>query len=136
MTLFAWDATKFDVGVPRMNHQHKGLVDIMNAIHDQNAARAPRSQLKALLLKLATATRAHFAEEETFMQSLAFPDFRTHKAIHEQLLSEFGRHVEAFDKGDGTVGKPFFDFLSFWLRAHICHVDTKYGRLAVEKRAV
>jgi hypothetical protein len=36
----------------------------------------------------------------------------------------------------GRLNPGFFAFLSLWLRSHICHLDTKYGRLAGMKRAV
>jgi len=28
----------------------------------------------------------------------------------------------------GRVDKAFFDFLSLWLRSHICHLDTRYAK--------
>jgi hemerythrin len=55
--------------------------------------------------------------------------------IHQKLLTDFGRHAEQFAAGSGQIDKGFFDFLSLWLRSHICHLDTQYGQLARQKRA-
>lgn len=136
MSVFNWDPVKFDVGVAKMNAEHKVLVDLMNTIHARNAAGASKSELQGLLQRLAEATTRHFKSEEAYMQSLAFPSFDAHKLIHEKLLRDFGHHVQQFAAGDGQIGKEFFTFLSLWLRSHICHLDTQYGRLAPQKKAV
>ncbi len=136
MSVFDWDPVKFDVGVEKMNAEHKVLVDLMNAIHSRNAAGASKSELQALIQKLAAATQRHFTAEEAYMQSLSFPGFRSHKLIHEKLLRDFGDHVAKFAAGDGRIERGFFDFLSLWLRSHICHLDTQYGRLAPQQKAV
>ena len=62
------------------------------------------------------------------MASIGFADLKSHKQIHARLLADFTTHQGAFDAGDGKVDKAFFDFLSLWLRSHICHLDTRYGK--------
>jgi hemerythrin-like metal-binding protein len=133
MTVLAWDPVRFDVGVARMNAQHQGLVALMNAIHDRAGAGAGKSELEGLFAKLAHATIAHFAEEEAYMASIGFADLKSHKQIHARLLADFTTHKTAFDAGDGTVDRAFFDFLSLWLRSHICHLDTRYGKNLARK---
>lgn len=136
MSVFDWDPVKFDVGVAKMNAEHKVLVDLMNTIHARNAAGAPKAELEGLLQRLGEATTRHFKSEEAHMQSQAFPSFGSHKLIHEKLLRDFGGHVAKFQAGNGQIDRGFFDFLSLWLRSHICHLDTQYGRLAPQKKAV
>lgn len=133
MTVLAWDPVRFDVGVARMNAAHQGLVALMNAIHDRATAGAAKAELEGLFGKLAQATVAHFADEEAYMASIGFADLKTHKQIHARLLADFTTHKAAFDAGDGKVDKAFFDFLSLWLRSHICHLDTRYGKNLARK---
>lgn len=135
MTVLAWDPSRFDVGVAKMNDEHRVLVGLMNDIHDRAGAGARKPELQALFARLADATVRHFAGEEAYMQSIGFAELRTHKAIHARLLDDFTAHVKRFEAGDGRVDKAFFDFLSLWLRSHICHLDTQYGQLARQKRA-
>lgn len=136
MSFFQWDPVKYDVGVARMNADHQGLIKLMNAIHERDAAGAPKAEIATLFGKLGEATQRHFAAEEAYMESVAFPDIKSHKLIHARLLQDFGKHVVAFSAGGGRVSPDFFSFLSLWLRSHICHLDTKYGRLAGVKKAV
>lgn len=135
MGVFDWDPVKFDVGVDKMNADHKVLIDLMNTMHARNAAGASKAELQGLISRLADATQRHFKAEEAYMESLAFPGLRPHKLIHQKLLADFGRHAEQFAAGSGQIDKGFFDFLSLWLRSHICHLDTQYGQLARQKRA-
>ncbi len=133
MTVLAWDPARFDVGVAKMNSEHEVLVGLMNAIHDRATAGARKSELETLFQKLAQATIAHFADEEAYMASVGFPDLKTHKTIHARLLQDFTAHKAKFDAGDGQVERAFFDFLSLWLRSHICHVDMRYNPKAARK---
>jgi hemerythrin-like metal-binding protein len=133
MTVLAWDPTRFDVGVAKMNDEHRVLVGLMNDIHDRAGAGAGKAELQALFEKLAEATVRHFSDEEAYMESIGFAELRTHKAIHAKLLADFTTHVARFEAGDGKVDKAFFDFLSLWLRSHICHLDVKYGPNAARK---
>ncbi len=135
MTVLAWDPVRFDVGVAKMNAQHQVLVGLMNSIHDRAGAGAAKPELAKLFQQLAQATVGHFADEEAYMESIGFEGLRTHKAIHAKLLSDFTAHKEKFDVGDGRVDPTFFDFLSLWLRSHICHVDAKYAAKAGLKTA-
>lgn len=133
MTVLAWDPARFDVGVAKMNAEHEVLVGLMNAIHDRATAGARKSELDGLFQKLAQATVAHFADEEAYLASVGFADLKTHKTIHARLLQDFTAHKAKFDAGDGKIERAFFDFLSLWLRSHICHVDMRYNPKTVRK---
>lgn len=127
MTVLAWDPARFDVGVSKMNAQHENLVGLMNLIHDRSTAGGAKAELDGLLKKLAEATVAHFADEEAYLVSVSFADLKSHKLIHQKLLTDFTAHKARFDAGRGELDKGFFEFLSLWLRSHICHVDAKYN---------
>ena len=103
---------------------------LLNAT-DQKTREAVASYFNPI--KLAEATVAHFADEEAYMASVAFPDLKSHKLIHQKLLTDFTAHKARFDAGHGELEKGFFDFLSLWLRSHICHVDAKYNPRGARK---
>ena len=109
MTVLAWDPIRFDVGVPKLNAEHQAIVGLMNAIHDRATAGAAKPELEGLFQKLASVTVGHFADEEAYMESVAFPDLKSHKVIHQRLLADFTAHKAKFDAGNGQVDKAFFD---------------------------
>jgi hemerythrin-like metal-binding protein len=61
------------------------------------------------------------------MQSIGFPDRKRHALIHADMLRKVGEHYAAFTAGNGRVSQDFFDFLVFWLKAHITGIDRKYA---------
>jgi len=106
----------------------------MNRLHERHASGADREELGQVLSDLATFTVQHFEHEEAHMAAVGFPELRTHKRVHKQLLEKFVAYQEAFEAG-GELTEEFFDFLHRWLRAHIRGIDRRYGQWEVPKSA-
>ncbi len=125
--LFAWD-DKYDVGVDRMNDEHKQIIALMNQLYQESHEGAPSSILLRTLNALASCAAAHFADEEAYMRSVNFPEFAKHKHIHEALLTRVRDYIAEFQAGGDRISREFFSFLKLWLSSHMLHVDTKYGQ--------
>lgn len=126
MPIMPWNS-RFDLGVPEMNAEHKGLLDLMNKIYDMNEAGASHGQLVLAIDELGTLTKKHFAEEERFMQSINYPKLVPHQMIHRDLLRELGENVAQFKNTSGPAPKELFRFLKIWLTAHIAGIDRQYA---------
>ena len=126
MTFMEWEA-RYQLGVARMDAEHKGLIEAMNEVYSLDADGAAKATVDAALGRLATLTQKHFADEEAHMESIGFPDLGTHRIIHKNLLDKFTKLYGEFQAGDGKVGRAFFDFLKFWLQSHIMGIDRKYA---------
>lgn len=126
MVFMDWEQ-RFELGVAAMDAEHKGLIAAMNAVHELDARNAGKAVIDAAIGKLATLTTKHFADEEKHMESIGFPDRKSHAIIHKGLLEKFGALHQGFKAGNGKVERAFFDFLSFWLKSHIMGVDRKYA---------
>jgi hemerythrin-like metal-binding protein len=125
--LFEWNAATYGLKVPEMDSEHQMLIGYMNklyALHQKNASTA---ELTAALDALVKYTVKHFADEEAYMAKTGFPGIKTHAGVHKQLLEQVGTHVEAFRRS-GKLTDAFFNFLTFWLKAHIRGVDTRYAK--------
>jgi hemerythrin-like metal-binding protein len=101
-----------------------GYMNKLYALHQKNASTA---ELTAALDALVKYTVKHFADEEAYMAKTGFPGIKTHAGVHKQLLEQVGTHVEAFRRS-GKLTDAFFNFLTFWLKAHIRGVDTRYAK--------
>lgn len=126
MPLLEWKPL-FDLGVDAMDKEHRDLVAAMNRIHELDLKQAPKAEIDQAIRKLVDLTKRHFADEERHMQSIGFPDLRRHAFIHEDMLKKVAAHYDVFAKGPGRVAKEFFDFLVYWLGAHITGIDRKYA---------
>lgn len=126
MTLLAWKPA-FDLGVDAMDKEHKELVAAMNRIHELDQQKSPKPQMDGAIQRLIKLTKQHFADEEAFMAKTNYADRVRHGLIHQDMLKRVGSYYEAFQQGDGRVAKEFFEFLVFWLGAHITGIDRKYA---------
>ncbi|MCB9884971.1 MAG: hemerythrin family protein [Planctomycetes bacterium] len=126
MTLLSWNDS-LSLGVDAMDAEHKELVAAMNRIHELAGKKADKATLDVAIQRLAKLTAKHFADEEKHMAAIGYPDAKRHGYIHQDMLQKIAAHHEAFQKGDGTVPKAFFDFLVHWLCAHIKGIDRKYA---------
>ncbi len=123
---FVWDPKLLSVGVNEMDVEHQILIRKMNDLHAAWEQKAPREEVGKLLGALAKCATEHFADEEKYMEKLAYAGIESHKAIHKKLLGRVGDHVAEFEK-TGVLGEAFFGFLAFWLSSHIRGIDMKYS---------
>ena len=124
MPLMNWDQS-LDIGVEAMNREHKQLLDVMNRIYDSRDKGG--AGVVSLVQQLGDLCVRHFRDEETFMQSIAFPDFVAHKRVHERLLAKYGEFATQIAADQGRPSEEFFQFLRLWLSAHIKCIDIKYS---------
>lgn len=126
MPLLEWNRA-LDLGVPAMDAEHQELVAAMNRIHELDARQADKDSIGAAIDRLVLLTRRHFADEEKHMAAIDFPDRKRHALIHADMLKRVGQYCAEFAQGNGRVDPKFFEFLVFWLAAHIKGIDKRYA---------
>jgi len=124
---FVWDAKTIALNVHDMDEEHQVLIEKMNALYELAQKKARNEQIERAIEELIRFTVKHFADEEAFMASFAFPGIATHKVIHQQLIARLNEHHNEF-KIRGVCSDAFFDFLRTWLTSHIRGIDMKYAR--------
>lgn len=134
MPIMTWDQS-LDVHVDAMNREHKDILDAMNRIYDADARGQTGPAIMAMIGELGRITVKHFQDEEAFMASIKFPDLDRHKLVHARLLTNFTEHVGKIDAAGGKASQDFFNFLRYWLSAHIRGLDIKYGEHAKGPKA-
>lgn len=124
--LFEWDQKVYGLGVPNMDKEHQVLIGKMNRLFTLHENNAKHAELLGTLQDLIQYTKYHFRDEEEFMQSFGYSDYRKHKLIHENLLRDLDEYAKQFAETK-QLPSGLFVFLKTWLKAHICGVDTKYA---------
>ncbi len=131
--LFTWTEKEFGLKVKDMDDEHIVLFDYMNKLYASFENKESFNNLQLHMDNLIKYTVKHFTDEEAFLQKINFPGLDTHKIIHAQLIEQFNGHIKTF-KETKALNKEFFNFLSFWLTAHIKGIDTKYAKFYTEKK--
>lgn len=117
----------YETNIKEIDEQHKGLVDILNQLHNSMLRGNSKIEMGEILEKLANYTVVHFKTEEVLFERHGYPETKLHKAEHKALTDRVLKLVE-----DHKTGKPIFSstllhFLKHWLERHILGSDQKYG---------
>ena len=125
---FIW-SEKYMLGVNAMDDEHKVLVDKINflvANLEAQYEKKDKASLYSAFIDLAEYTTEHFAHEENFMQTINYPQFSSHKKIHEKLLDQVGKYGQQIQNGT-LDDQKLISFLRNWLISHIMGVDMQYA---------
>jgi hemerythrin len=123
---FKWQ-DRYDLGIDKINDEHHRLLKLMDQLEDAVKSNASSADQLQIMNSLAAFTQQHFSDEESYMESIAFPGLTVHRAIHKQLLDKVAVHLETLRR-TGKVADDLFSFLSMWLSAHICGIDIQYAK--------
>lgn len=125
---FIW-SEKYMLGVNSMDDEHKILVDKINFLVvnlESQYEKKNKVTLMAAFKDLAAYTREHFAHEEKFMESIRYPQFSSHRKIHEKLLDQVGKYGQQIEN-ETLDDQKLISFLRNWLISHIMGVDMQYA---------
>lgn len=121
----AWQDS-FGVGHADIDADHKRLFELFNefvtAVNDNRAD----SDIESVLVELLEYTDYHFDREERLMREHGYPDYETHKTMHDTFVRQVHDVNNALDAG-GEQGAFVLGFLGKWLSGHILGVDKKLG---------
>jgi len=134
MPIMDW-SSDLDVGVERMNDEHKNILELMNRIADAAEAGQRGPTVTTLIDKLDQVTIDHFRDEEAFMASINYEGLASHKLVHQSLLKKYGEFADRIHADNGELPHQFLEFLKLWLTAHIKGVDMNYSPKASMKLA-
>ena len=130
MALINWDE-KFSVGVPSVDHEHRELIELINATHEKLLRAESPGAVLEFLGEIYGRIAAHFALEERLMRKKTYPHYVEHKADHECLLDEIREIMDDYED------KTFFDEaqlagrLHVWFSEHFRDHDARLHRVLV-----
>ncbi|MBF0097310.1 MAG: bacteriohemerythrin [Magnetococcales bacterium] len=123
--IFPWDEN-FNTGLPKIDEQHKKLVQLLNLLASHVAFSAEAIVLDKIFPQLAKYVVYHFETEEAIWREFLAgdPSVVEHQAIHCSFVQEISR-LEASRKSQplSEVAEETLDFLARWLASHILESD-------------
>ena len=125
MALFNW-AEAYSVRVPELDRQHRGLMDLINQVHDGIASGKPRLSLEPVVETLIAFTHSHFQSEEWMMRESQYPEYQQHVAEHEELMRKLRQLQTDLRAGRVRMSLSVKEFLSTCIRHHLEGGDHHY----------
>ncbi len=123
----------FLIGIAELDYEHKSLVEDINRLQRELLRHHDRAGIEETLGEIDARMQAHFALEEHYMRSHAYPHYREHKAEHDALLDQFTASMVGYGTEPGAGhGRAVEEMLSRWIVDHILHSDKKMSLLVKE----
>jgi len=119
-----------EVGVLEIDAQHKELVDRLNALMSMGHDAASKEETQKTLDLLEEYIVKHFADEEELQRKNKYPEYESHKKMHELYIGEFQKLKKEFADNGHSI-KFTMDLnnsLINWIVKHIKSADVELGR--------
>jgi hemerythrin len=132
-----WDS-RYSVGIPLIDEQHKKLIELTNDLYEAclGGIESATSNFREAIRGTVEYVKYHFAAEEKILENVKYPGIAAHKKEHETFVVTILRDVKDFEEGKKFVPNVFVRYLKDWILAHIAVEDKKYAGyiLALKKQ--
>ena len=124
MSLITW-RDEFSVGVDAVDHEHREMIDLINALDEAMEKEADHNAIVGTLGEIYARIAAHFALEEKVMRDARYSALASHKQDHEVLLDELLDVIDSVD-ADGRYDRVDLSrTLDLWFSDHFRTHDAK-----------
>lgn len=124
--LFDFDK-EFKLGIEQIDHEHIQLVEMLNEVHARMSAGQKESARQYFTETLAGYVNEHFAREEQFMESFAYPALEEHRKIHANFRQSFQEMLPSLENADEAAFRKALTDAFTWIITHIGKTDKKYA---------
>ena len=117
------------MGYAPMDDIHQEFVDLISQLETADDA-----QLPAWLQAMEVHLQHHFAEEDQWMNSTAFPPRDCHIDEHAAVLKSVAEVREKLAQGDVAVCRSLIAALADWFPGHATHLDSALAHWLFKQR--
>jgi hemerythrin-like metal-binding protein len=110
-------------GHPVIDADHEMLVRYVNELNQAVLGGVPRAAASAILGKLVSYTKEHFAREEGIWAAGGLTSLDRHREIHAALAGKVIDFQKEFDAGRAELSAEVMVFLRDWLVEHVFTLD-------------
>ena len=119
--------TELSVRNSKIDNEHQRWIELFNNFYTGIAEGKTKERLEELILGMLDYTRYHFSSEETFMQSINYPNIQKHTGEHAAFIKKIEEFHQKFISGKLILSLEVTNFLKTWLVNHIKGSDMQYA---------
>ncbi len=124
MALIEWNE-HFNVGVAPVDFEHREMVALINALHDDLLAAGDKGSILEFLGEIYARIAAHFALEEKLMRERGYDQYEAHKHDHERLLDEIRDLADDYEDAEMFSEAELSRRLTHWFVEHFKYMDAR-----------
>ena len=112
---------EYDLGIPIIDEQHRGIVTIINSLHYGTQCGYIKNILSPTIGMLHSYADIHFQTEEHFLRTIEYPDAESHRMLHQDYTLKLAliERECSYDKNP----RQLMGFMKKWWLGHICEED-------------
>lgn len=114
------------ININAVDSQHKKLVGMINNLHKAMKSGKGDQEITQILEGLLEYTKEHFGYEEKLFKQHGYPEYESHKKIHENFIKKINDFYTDLKQGKQSLSIDLMTFLMDWLTSHINGTDRKY----------
>ncbi|MCL2806479.1 MAG: hemerythrin family protein [Treponema sp.] len=125
---FIWDDS-YLLGNEQVDAQHHQLFDLVNSLVRSCDNGSEKETVRNALDFLVNYTVQHFDDEEALQIKYGYPEYESHKKLHEDFKLTVVELVERFYTSGSSfdLGNDIKTIVLKWLVEHILYEDKKIG---------
>lgn len=123
-------------GVPKIDAQHKGLINLINSLEEAVESRTVdahhlhdktyKATIIGLVMKLRDYAFYHFYTEEIFMRSIRYSGYIRHRREHDIFSLRLLKYEINVLEGDYMQAEDLLGFVMSWFSNHVRITDMAY----------
>lgn len=121
-----WDSS-FCIGCKIVDEQHEKLVAHVHNLEVLLGKPYGAIQLGDTLKFIVDYASTHFADEESLMERINFPEIDRQKQLHNQFIDYVTCFLLDLKVGNPCDPRELVNYLSQWIRFHVLEEDMKIG---------
>lgn len=122
-------------GIPEIDREHKKLFRLINEIHEllyNDRLKDKYREIRKILAELKHYTEGHFANEESYMESICDPELEMQKKEHKEFCLKIAE-LDVSEIADAAEQQETLEdlmrYLTRWLYHHILGSDIMIGKM-------
>lgn len=123
---FAWKK-EYETGIAQIDQQHQKLFQLAEEIYTllkDEFYIDKFDKIMALVEELKDYAVFHFQTEESYMRSINYPKYFSHKVEHDDFIDKINNiDVHAIDQDQDAYLLDLLDFIVDWISNHILKMD-------------
>ena len=135
MTAYIVWTDEFRVGSDRLDDQHKKMFGLINELFASVREGHEAGKVKEIIDGAIDYGRMHFGDEERIMRLSGFPQFPSHKQVHEHYSQKINELMIDYHRRFGDISSELLQFLKGWWLKHILDMDRKYTPYLADLKA-
>jgi hemerythrin len=128
MDLVKWKK-EFEVGVPRIDRQHKNIIKIVNNAIGLQFSMPDAKEIEGILNDLRNYIKEHFQTEEEYILSHQLPGYEEQRSEHNKFIDRLYEAQKEYDKDGRVTSINILNFIWDWFSHHILVVDKKLSKI-------